>query len=158
MTNGSYSDYEYRVAMALSSHPGLACFDDMNVYSSVQDKSTTTTSLWELPSIGSETEEVDDYDEHTVRVDVFQVALNPAREASLYKRPFRFYPAVRVVSSSLKGFMPSADLIMVDAFPLTRDVVLQTVRAHLLRTEYAKEQNEFLWGPDLVKIREDLQG
>jgi hypothetical protein len=155
MCAASYSDYEYRVAMALSSHPGLPCLDELNFFSLVQGKqSDPSFSLWDLPTVGSsEVEEVEDYDEHTARVDVFQVALNPVREQQHLSRPFRFFPTVRVVSKSLVGFMPSADLVMVDAYPLTREVVLDAVREFLLSKQY--EHNEFLWGPDLTSIREE---
>jgi hypothetical protein len=149
----SYTEYEYELAMALASNPGLACFDDMNHFSAVVAQ--PVQSAWDNITLSGDVEERDDFDETTVRVDVFQVSLNTTRDQQVRGRPFKFNSAVRVVSKHLTGFMPAADLILVDAFPLTRDVVLNAVRLHLMRTEYAKEMNQFLWGPELVTIRDD---
>jgi hypothetical protein len=153
----AYTEYEYRVAMALASNPGLACFDDMNTYAV---REAGSHSLWsDNAPLSGAVDESDDYDDQTVMVDVFQVVLSSPREQQLRGRPFKFPPesAIRVVSKRLVGVMPSANIIMVDAFPLTRDIVKEVIRQHLRRTEYSKELNEFLWGPDVEVIDPDKE-
>lgn len=156
MTNMQFTPYEYELAYALASNPELVCFDDTATYTAGMFKAPS--SAWEAPEVSiDDLERTEDqsYDEMTAMADVFPVLLADHATQRRTGRPFDFsrkQDAIRIVSRCVKGVMPSSNIILVDAFPLTRQAVLAAVKRHLQRTEYAKEQNRFLWGPEIEVI------
>lgn len=161
MTERSFTEHEYRMAMAIASHPGLVAYDDLAWYSlRGEEVDSGSGSLWESSwsTSGSvELVQADDFDESTAQVYVAQIELLSEDKARARGNPIRPRPKseLRIISSRATNVMPSANTIMVNAFPLTRELCLAALRSFLSASEYATMTNEFLWGTEIVRIREE---
>lgn len=160
MSERTFTEHEYRMAMAIASHPGLVAYDDLAWYSLRGEEPEPSESLWESSwsAEGSmELVQAEDFDEATAQVYVAQIELLSEDKARARGNPIRPRPKseLRIISSRATNVMPSANTIMIEAFPLTRAHVQQAVRSFLSASEYATMTNEFLWGTEVVRIREE---
>jgi len=135
-----YSDYERDVARAIASHPDVVCLDAMLIFSK---------GTW----LDGEDVEEDDFSDTTYKVEVVRLWLLDEKKSEMLNMKFGKKYEFTVYSSKA-DFFPRPNDYIVDAFPITRDDVIQIAKRYLSASEYSKERNSFLFGHELIQISE----
>jgi hypothetical protein len=135
--NGITHTRDYRVALAKSRHPDLACIDAMHLFDMVDGKQ----------SLG------EDFGPHTVTAELFTIMLRKSVRAN--QPPLDPKPLIRIVSTK-KEMFPDAMTAMVDEFPITEATVLKFVVLTLESVGYFKDKGSFLWGDQLLTKEEAI--
>ena len=140
-----FSEDEFKIAYSISEHPELVCIDVLELYGAVSD--------WDMKTLV----ELDDYNNLTLRADLFYVFLCTADERKRFNRNFRFRKAFQVFSN-MADILPTSDMFVVKKFPLTENDLILVAARYLMNTEYAEKQRKFLFGAKLCDMDSLLGG
>lgn len=122
---------DYRVALAKSRRPELACIDVVHIFDLENGKMVMA----------------EDFSDKTVTAELFTILLRKQVRPGV--PPLDPKPLIRIVSSKREIF-PDEKTVVVDEFPISEKTVLKFVVLTLDSVGYFKDKTEFLWGDTIL--------
>lgn len=140
-----FTEDEKRIALSISGRPDLICLDVVRLH---------TRGLW-LDAPETESEE---YDDTTCRADVDFIFLCTEQQRKMLRMNFFRRPALRLFSSSV-NILPTANMAVIDVFPITESVVKIAIARFLKADRYYNDgHRQFLFNSEVCDIDELSEG